>query len=359
MPSKFPNLPGYLSSNSKTPREGPDDRRKRHEEDYLKLALQKSAAEQKNYDSKRMFSSLDDLHAKIEYIDTSVWTVFRKTDQIIFAKIITDTAPVIECSLVIDDKLSTSAYIYETQVYKLGTYSFPLNISHIDTLNNIFEALIKSVCVKKSDATDIMKTVIYLLKKMMKCDGNEMLKLQLKFIEEQLSLCFLNKNGLRYSSDLMIFSALFFNMAPHAYNFVRNSKNILLPHPSTIRRICLSYDVKPDAETLNSNFLMYVRHKFNLLEDNDKKVILMIDEIHLKQHLDYKGGNICGLSYDNKNLANSAHVFMISSLLSKYKDVIHILPTNKINAEIIHEIVKKIIIGLEEIVFFCNMCRNG
>ncbi|XP_035231068.1 uncharacterized protein LOC118202954 [Stegodyphus dumicola] len=86
VPSKFPNLPGYLSSNSKTPREDPDVRRKRHEEDYLKLALQKSAAEQKNYDSKRMFSSLDDLHAKIEYIDTSVWTVFRKTDQINFCK---------------------------------------------------------------------------------------------------------------------------------------------------------------------------------------------------------------------------------------------------------------------------------
>lgn len=50
----------------------------------------------------------------------------------------------------------------------------------------------------------------------------------------------------------------------------------------------------------------------------------MVDEIHLNRAFDYKGGNICGMAYNCTTAASSAFVFMIRSLLSIYKDVVHI-----------------------------------
>lgn len=51
----------------------------------------------------------------------------------------------------------------------------------------------------------------------------------------------------------------------------------------------------------------------------------MLDEIHLKQFLDFKGGNVIGFDCKFKNVVTSAHFFMLQSLQSSYKDV-HILP---------------------------------
>ena len=72
----------------------------------------------------------------------------------------------------------------------------------------------------------------------------------------------------------------------------------------------------------------------------------------MKQHLDYKGGNIVGSSYNNvSNAAKSAFAFMISSIFSNYKDVIHLLPIYKMTADELYIIIKKLVVGLESIGF--------
>lgn len=60
----------------------------------------------------------------------------------------------------------------------------------------------------------------------------------------------------------------------------------------------------------------------------------MLDEIHLKQFLDFKSGNIVGLDNNFQNVASSAHVFMIQSLRSSYKDVVHILQFMKLKLKL-------------------------
>lgn len=75
----------------------------------------------------------------------------------------------------------------------------------------------------------------------------------------------------------------------------------------------------------------------------------MLDEIHLKPFLDYKGGSLVGFSHNNHDATTSAHVFMIQSILSPFKDVVHVLPVKTITAETLHKFKKKIIMGLEKI----------
>ena len=71
----------------------------------------------------------------------------------------------------------------------------------------------------------------------------------------------------------------------------------------------------------------------------DITVSLLIDEIHLKPYFDYNGGNVVGLANNTNEVATSAFAFMLSSVLSNYKDVIHIMPTKCLKAENLFNII--------------------
>ncbi|GFX06716.1 hypothetical protein TNCV_1753191 [Trichonephila clavipes] len=54
-----------------------------------------------------------------------------------------------------------------------------------------------------------------------------------------------------------------------------------------------------------------------------------------------KGGNILGMAYNSEQAATSAYVFMIQSLLSPLKEIVHIMPVKKIDGEKLFAVVKK------------------
>ena len=92
---------------------------------------------------------------------------------------------------------------------------------------------------------------------------------------------------------------------------------------------------------------MYIKNKFK----QDTTVSLLVDEIHLKPYFDYKGGNIVGLSDNSNEVATSAFAFKLSSVFSQDKDIVYVMSTKRLKAENLFDIVKRIIIGLEEIDF--------
>ncbi|GFV85073.1 THAP-type domain-containing protein [Trichonephila clavipes] len=64
-----------------------------------------------------------------------------------------------------------------------------------------------------------------------------------------------------------------------------------------------------------------------------------------------KGGNILGMAYNSEQAATSAYVFMIQSLLSPLKEIVHIMPVKKIDGEKLFAVVKKTIVELDGIGF--------
>ena len=99
--------------------------------------------------------------------------------------------------------------------------------------------------------------------------------------------------------------------------------------------------MSPSVEQTDTTFLYYIKQKFHCLDPSDATVFLLADEIHLKQYFDYKGGNIVGSSYNSvSNAAKSAFAFLISSIFSNYKDVVHLLSTCKMTADELYIIIK-------------------
>lgn len=103
-----------------------------------------------------------------------------------------------------------------------------------------------------------------------------------------------------------------------------------MPHPDTLKSICNSFLTDPTLEERQS-FLLYAKNVYKYLKDHQKHMILLMDEIHIKPYMDYKGGNIVGTAAKSATLANSAFTFMISSALSDFKEVVHISPISKID----------------------------
>lgn len=78
------------------------------------------------------------------------------------------------------------------------------------------------------------------------------------------------------------------------------------------------------------------------MKEHEKIVVLTMDEIHLQPYFDYKGGIIVGAACNSSNAAKTAHVFMMQSLLSSQKNVVHILLVERISAQQLHTILHNI-----------------
>jgi hypothetical protein len=183
----------------------------------------------------------------------------------------------------------------------------------------------------------------------------------ISFVQEQINLLKCHTTRRRYSPDFLILSSLIHSISPHAYHFMYNCPYITLPHPSTIKRLCSHYNLNPQIEQSDENLLLYIKDKSMYLKEKDKTVVLLMDEIHIKPFLDFKSGNILGMSYNREGVATTAYVFMVQSITSTYKDVIHIAPVKKLTAEQLHHFVLQLIVGMEKIGFkiFCIASDNN
>ena len=128
---------------------------------------------------------------------------------------------------------------------------------------------------------------------------------------------------------------------------------IILPSYSTVRRLILTNCMDPQMEQTSNTFLYYISKKFKSLNSRDHVVNLLVDEIHLHSFFDFKGGNVVGGAYNNvRSAATTAFAFMITSVFSNSKDVVHVLPSSQMSGQTLYSILRKIIEGLEAIGFF-------
>jgi hypothetical protein len=353
VPSQFPKLPSYHSAN-KLPRESRESKNEKIEQELLARAIKDSSETKRDYDRTRTFSSLNELVERSKLIDKK-WTVIECESSVMIVFVTTQPAPKIKYSVVIDKNLDIRAYNGDLEQSKLDKFSFPCSINNINMLNDILDAL----CKLDSNVKNSICNIIDALQSLEKFDNVN--KDMIKFLVEQISFLHGTKHAFRYSPETLIFTTLLHTIAPQAYRFIRKSNIINLPHHNTIQRLSASFDLNPRKEQIDCNFLYYIRNKFSLLEDCDKLIILMLDEIHLKEYVEYKGGNIVGICYNNNSCASSAHVFMIKSVLSKFKDVVHVLPVKTLTSEDLHKFIRKVIVGLEDIGFnvLCVITDNN
>lgn len=347
VPSIFDGCPSYMTKNIKC-RETRDEKLKNAEMRNMNIAITESLKSNEEYKKNHFFSDYGEFRNLLKGMNIdSFWFLHELSDKTCFTAIDFVPCPIVKFSIVIYHNLNVEVFAKNVKLRNIGKFNFPFSLSSVNELEELLHE-VKSYHVDKNDCNEIVDLIHELLNQLKEHVSNEKIN-AIEFLDEQISLLLVQKNLLRYSSELLIFCSLLHSISPHSYKFFRDSNQLTLPHPSTIERLCSSFHLDPKIEQSEENFLLYARNKFQYLKPNEILTSLMIDEIHLKPYFDYKGGNVAGKSANNEKAANAAYVFMLHSFLSDFSDVVHVLPVNNINADFLHEFVKKVILGLEEI----------
>ena len=306
----------------------PEVKKQKQDEKNFQEAIRHSLETQNNYENQRFFKNMDELKQCLKRFGISkFWDVVHREESLYFLNLVTHANNVLFVySVHIDKHLQVTLSFKGEQINQLKPYKFPMPINNINDLLDLLQKIEENEIVSNIEPqVDIALSILNNVTNAV--DDNK--KSVLEFITEQLNLLFTAPEKYRYSPDTLFFSSMFFLLSPNAYKFVRQSGLLILPHPSTIRRLSAKFNVNPLNEMNDDNFLAYAKQRIKSLEKKQLYVSLMIDEIHLKESFDYKGGNIVGFAHDGVECATSAHVFMLQSLFSKFKDVVYILPVKK------------------------------
>ena len=91
----------------------------------------------------------------------------------------------------------------------------------------------------------------------------------------------------------------------------------------------------------------YLKDKANLLQQHERHVILLLDEIHVNPKTTYKGGCLVGMASNSPDEATTVQAFMICSLLSSNKDVAALVPVKSMTAAYLKECTVNVLNMLE------------
>ena len=158
-----------------------------------------------------------------------------------------DIPPKVVYTVYLTSDLKVSVYFENCKLTNIGKYNIIDLIATIDEFQDILEKLENFHDHYQMESKSNIELAMQLIKSCTDFENAE----NLKFVHEQLDLYV--KAMPKYSSDLLIFSSLFHNCSPAAYNFVRNYGNVKLPSHTTIKRLNASYCGFSD------NFLSYVK----------------------------------------------------------------------------------------------------
>lgn len=350
-PSIFPGCPTYLSQDKSADREAPEEKRARLEAKALQEALQQSLITQQEEEKNNSISSFEDLLCHTDtFLVGEFWSKVVLKDKVHFLNLAPQDAPVVRCAVVVNADLSLKVYFGETRIEKVGTVLFPVSISDVrqlaDTLDRL-EEIVKGSRNDEGKVELLLRRISALLEELSASQFPSDWQAEvLKFLRQQVEIVL--SNAIRYPAELLVFASIMFTISPHAYKFMRSTSKLKLPHPNTIRRVCAAYSISPSLEQQDELYLSYAKKMALALKDHEKTVTLMIDEIHLQSYFEYKGGFVTGAATNSNIAARTAYVFMIQSLLSPNKDVVHILPVAKLDAKDLHIFLVRLIKELED-----------
>lgn len=354
VPSVFPNCPQYLSHQNACTREAPEEKRKRFEDESLRIAIEKSLEEKQQQDKQNKVTSFSEFLRALPSFNTSpFWSVVSMDSKVLFLDLTVDRGASVRSSVIVQDSMCVEVYFGETRVVVLDGVSVPAQLQDLRQLSDILHHV---ECLRTPHSSNnfqwarqLLATVMALLEELICNDQQHKLHgwpLEIvKFIKSQVQLIL--NNAARYPPDLLVFASLLYTISPHAYRFLIGSLKVKLPHPETIRRLCTTQQISPAMEQQDSYFLSYAKKVATTMKEHEKIVTLMMDEIHIQSYFDFKAGSITGAAANTASPAKTAYVFMTQSLLSNHKDVVHILPVATIDAKCLHDFLRMLVLKLE------------
>lgn len=326
-PSIFPNQPKYLSS---IPASNVHDPKRRY--DRIK---ERDKSMFNEWDKNDIIASFESFTNTCQSKLYSGWTSILSTSAITFIKIdLNDDnqdCPRMKLCIKISTDLTVKAFVSNSLLsnkktnFILGTHNKCDRWSKLDTLLSFLNGCDQQETTEEK-LINCAKTLHDISQEESMSD--KYCQEKIKFIAEQLSLSL--SSTPRYSVDTLIWSCMIYHTHPSSYRQIRNSNSLSLPHPKYLDR--LTRNMASNESGMHDFHVKYLENRFANLNDQDKYVCLLIDEIHVQPQMNFSGGAVSGYALNSNEEATALQTFMISSYFSSYKDVVSIYPVKCMTA---------------------------
>ena len=169
----------------------------------------------------------------------------------------------------------------------------------------------------------------------------------INFFENQLQLSAVSPTNRRYSRDLIVFAYSIYIKSASLYSDLVNF--FFLPSIRTIRRY--TQPINKSLKDSDSNYF-FLEKQYQALKPCERLITLKIDEIQIKPKLEYRSGELTGFAA-NRDGEPAKHVqaFMIQSVMSKYSEMVQLIPVSRNDTSFLLESFKEVVVYLENIGF--------
>ena len=347
-PRKFPNCPQYMSIPETTLRTSPCTSQKR-----LLNENQRMSEMAESLLSSDTFTSYDDLCKLLksrDYVFPTDCHFIISKESVLFVFIPEallkekPSAPILSASIRIRLNLSVEVYLKSVQLTS-STFDHVLQksgcVSSLDEISNLL-ACVKSLCDSgcTSDFLNCIQAAQDILRRYLTATIERQQQQQqhnedyqtrglVQFVCEQLRLCQLPVNGRTYSKELLMESFLWFMTSHSAY--VKLKDLLILPSVRRLQQLSSGTSVAPSEVDMQ-----YLECRRKNVSDHEKLVIMLIDEVYTASRVEFVNGQMVGLTQDGK-LSKTVLTFMIQAVNGKYKDVVKLVPVEKLNVDILQD----------------------
>ena len=117
--------------------------------------------------------------------------------------------------------------------------------------------------------------------------------------------------------------------------------------PSTRRLQQLSIDLNVDTRKVD---ITYLKQRTSDLTVCERTVVLLIDEVYTAQRVEYSNGSYVGMTEDG-HVAKTVLAFMVQSVCKNYRDIVCLVPVEKLDTKLLHSYFNIVMHALDEIFF--------
>ncbi len=265
----------------------------------------------------------------------------------------------VDCVIRVAETLSVEVYVKNSRLPK-NLFNHVLckseTISSMTELCNLL-SVAKSFCdlEKCSDPSGLIEFAIHLIKRYLNDSKDEDEQDShaglLRFICEQLYLCQQKSHARHYTPEMITLAFMWCMTSKSLYTKLREL--FILP---TVRRLQqLSEGTSVTTGTVQKT---YLRQRSATLKEDEKIVILLIDEVYAAQRVEMVNGRIIGMT-ENGAVAKTVLTFMVQSIRSKYKDVIKIVPVESLTIDILKKHFYSVLQDIADIFITVAVCVDN
>uniref|UniRef100_A0A1B0GH08 Putative transposase n=1 Tax=Lutzomyia longipalpis TaxID=7200 RepID=A0A1B0GH08_LUTLO len=151
-----------------------------------------------------------------------------------------------------------------------------------------------------------------------------------------------------YNKTTLILSFVTDIHSSATYRILRNT--FILPTERHLKNITNSLNVSPDCADNNDNYLRGITKN---LSEMEKKMTLVVDEIYVKEKIEYKSGKLYGFTNQkeekDQEVAKTILAFMLKSTFGHFEEVFQLIPSKKLIGDDLKDLILRTINKVQSI----------